>query len=103
MTTQTQAQPDKGKGKAAEITLPVSGMTCASCVRHVERALRKVEGVHDVSVNLATERATVSYDAATASPARMVDAIKDAGYDSELQRVSFDVEGITCASCVCNI
>lgn len=103
MTTEIKTNPEKGKGKTSEVTLPVSGMTCASCVRHVERALRKVEGVQDVSVNLATEKATVSYDASAASPSEMVEAIRGAGYDSEIQKVTFDVEGITCASCVRNI
>ena len=44
-----------------EATLPVKGMTCASCVRRVERAIGKVGGVDSVSVNLATEKATVQF------------------------------------------
>ena len=44
-----------------EITLPITGMTCASCVRRIEKALAKVDGVQDASVNLATERAKVTY------------------------------------------
>ena len=59
----------------------VGGMTCASCVMRVERALRKVPGVHDVSVNLATETAHVVYDTATASDARFARAVRDAGYE----------------------
>ena len=49
-----------------ELTLPITGMTCASCVRRVEKALKRVEGVSEASVNLATERATVVYDPARA-------------------------------------
>ena len=45
-----------------QITLPVEGMTCASCVSHVQKALEKVEFVSEVNVNLATERASVAYD-----------------------------------------
>ncbi|MDP9379282.1 MAG: copper ion binding protein [Chloroflexota bacterium] len=101
MTTDTknQQKPSSGKG-SAEITLPVRGMTCASCVRHVERALNKVEGVQSASVNLATGKATVSYDPKAASPPQMVQAIKGARYESELQQATFNVTGMTCASCV---
>ena len=63
-----------------EITLPVSGMTCASCVRRVEKALNKVEGVQDASVNLATEKATVLFDPALATPGAMQAAVEKAGY-----------------------
>ena len=46
--------------KPSEITLPVTGMTCAACVRHVEKAIGRVEGVASVNVNLATERAKIT-------------------------------------------
>ncbi len=55
-------------------------MTCASCVRRVEKSLTRVPGVREASVNLATERATVVYDPAAASPERLKDAIRQAGY-----------------------
>jgi len=51
-----------------QVTLPVQGMTCASCVRTVERSLTKLDGVQAASVNLATERATVKYDADLVNP-----------------------------------
>ncbi len=63
---------------ADEVTLSVTGMTCASCVGHVERALKKVPGVLEASVNLATESAKVS--SAGVSSADLVRAIEDAGY-----------------------
>ncbi len=59
-------------------TIPVHGMTCASCVGRVERAIRRVPGVSDASVNLATERATVS---GAAEADAIVAAIRDAGYE----------------------
>jgi len=55
MSTTTAALPDAG-GALREVTVPVTGMTCASCVRRVEKALGKVEGVRQASVNLATSR-----------------------------------------------
>src|SRR5690349_10645215 len=62
------------------VSLSISGMTCASCVARVERALKKVPGVKDASVNLATERATVHYDPMQAGVAEMVAAVDRAGY-----------------------
>jgi P-type Cu+ transporter len=61
-------------------TLGIKGMTCASCVRRVEKALTRVPGVRDASVNLATERATVAYDPTSASPEQLTHAIEQAGY-----------------------
>ena len=66
--------------RIAEVTFPVEGMTCASCVRRVERTLTKVTGVTEASVNLATERARVRYDEVTVSPADLTGAVERAGY-----------------------
>jgi Cu+-exporting ATPase len=60
-------------------TFGVTGMTCASCVVHVERALKSVEGVKSVNVNLANEKATVEY-AGEVDPENLVFAVEDAGY-----------------------
>src|SRR5690606_19819478 len=61
------------------LSLPVEGMTCASCVGRVERALNAVPGVQTVAVNLATERADLSFDG-LADPQAAVRAIESAGY-----------------------
>ena len=45
-----------------QTSLPITGMTCANCVATVEKGLRKLEGVEDVQVNLATERATIKFN-----------------------------------------
>src|SRR3954470_8704613 len=65
----------------AELTLPVEGMTCASCVNRIERFLRKTPGVEAATVNLATETATVRYLPAVADRTALVGAIEAAGYD----------------------
>ena len=65
---------------AQELTLPVEGMHCASCVMRIETALAKVPGVDATSVNLASERATVRYHAREADRAALVKAIEGAGY-----------------------
>ena len=65
------------------LILPVTGMTCAACVHHVGEAIRTVPGVSDVSVNLATSRATVNLDAVGAADPPLDDlarAVADAGY-----------------------
>ncbi len=71
-------------GTPSRVTeLSVSGMTCASCVAHVGRALRKVAGVSDAQVNLATERASVSHEPDVSSEA-LIKAIESAGYGAAL-------------------
>jgi Cu+-exporting ATPase len=66
------------------IRIPVSGMTCAACSSRVQRTLQKQGGVADASVNLMMKTATVTYDPATVSPERLVDAIRETGYGAEL-------------------
>ena len=66
-----------------EVDFTVSGMDCASCVAHVEKAARSVPGVRDVSVSLARGRAVVQLDPATADPQRVADAITDSGYPAD--------------------
>src|SRR3712207_3128255 len=61
-------------------TLAVEGMTCASCVARVERALGRVEGVIEANVNLATERATVRFDPQATAPDALAAAVIRAGY-----------------------
>jgi len=83
-----------------QLTLPVEGMTCASCVNHVERALRKVAGVDKASVNLATERASVTFDPKEVPVSQLVTAVHDAGYEVPTDTVTLPIDGMTCASCV---
>ncbi|HEU4862811.1 MAG TPA: heavy metal translocating P-type ATPase [Candidatus Limnocylindria bacterium] len=66
---------------ADELTLPVVGMTCASCVNRIERFLNRADGVAEASVNLATERATVRFDPAVIDRTGIVATIEAAGYE----------------------
>ncbi|MGH2544725.1 MAG: copper ion binding protein, partial [Ardenticatenaceae bacterium] len=86
-----------------QITIPVQGMTCASCVRTVERGLTKVPGVSEASVNLATERATITFDDAQASVGELVQKVKEIGYDVPTATVTLPTQGMTCASCVATV
>lgn len=80
----------------------VDGMTCASCVGRVEKALRSTPGVTDASVNLATGRATViAVD--NLLPFDLIGAVEAAGYDVPEMDVELTVDGITCASCVARV
>ena len=92
--TQPAAQPQK-------VVLEVEGMTCASCVGRVERALKAVPGVATAFVNLATERAEVT--GAAVDRALLVKAVEDAGYDVASRPVDLVIEGMTCASCVARV
>ncbi|MCD0164051.1 heavy metal translocating P-type ATPase [Deinococcus sp. 12RED42] len=82
------------------IELGIQGMTCASCVGRVERGLKKVDGVQDATVNLATERATVTYDPALTGPDVLLAKIKDVGYEPLVSTAELGIQGMTCASCV---
>ncbi len=68
------------------LTLPVLGMTCASCQHHVELALRSTPGVASARVDLMAHRASVVFDPAVAAPAALVEAIRGAGYEAVLPR-----------------
>ncbi|MGD9833798.1 MAG: heavy metal translocating P-type ATPase [Piscinibacter sp.] len=84
------------------LTLPVEGMTCASCVGRVERALAKVPGVAQATVNLATESAAVTL--AERVPAEsLAAAVERAGYAVPHDSAELRIEGMTCASCVARV
>ncbi|WP_186178318.1 heavy metal translocating P-type ATPase [Burkholderia gladioli] len=102
---------------AAPIELDIAGMTCASCSNRVEKALAQVPGVSRASVNLATERASVSVEASV-SAAQLIAAVEKAGYRatplsagaSDIERapapaaparqpIELEIGGMTCASC----
>ncbi len=92
----------------SELTLPISGMTCASCVSHVEGALKELPGVSNVTVNLATNKANLSYDPQRLKLDDMLAAVRDVGYAITTAELTLDVRGVTlrqaqgdaCASCV---
>lgn len=86
-----------------QIELPITGMTCASCVRNVERALTKTEGIDGASVNLATERASVQFNPQTVSVPQIIERVKSAGYGVATASFELPITGMTCASCVRNV
>ncbi|MGE0775157.1 MAG: heavy metal translocating P-type ATPase, partial [Sphingomonadaceae bacterium] len=91
---------DSERSADSAISLPIEGMTCASCVARIERTLGKIEGVQSVSVNLATERADIRVSKAV-DRNELVQAVETAGYSvPSATSIELAVEGMTCASCV---
>ncbi|MDB5919593.1 MAG: copper-transporting ATPase [Massilia sp.] len=82
-----------------DLSFKVGGMSCASCVARVEKALKAVPGVETASLNLATERATVRAGRDT-SMESIYAAVEKAGFDVPAETVSLSIGGMTCASCV---
>ncbi|MGH1569933.1 heavy metal translocating P-type ATPase [Methylobacterium sp. P31] len=81
------------------LSFPVEGMSCASCVGRVERALKALPGARDVAVNLATNRASLVLGGDT-SPADAASALAEAGYPVPETESLLAIEGLSCASCV---
>ncbi|MBH9994932.1 MULTISPECIES: heavy metal translocating P-type ATPase [Bartonella] len=98
-TSQTEKTGQSPANDNFHIELDIEGMTCASCVRHVEKALKKVEGVDNAVVNLATEKADVTSKNKLGID-ELVQAVEKAGYEVGYQPVDLDIEGMSCASCV---
>lgn len=85
----------------ANKTLNIDGMTCASCANAVERATRKLDGVEEANVNLATEKLSVTFDEGALTVDDIKAAVEKAGYKAKTEAVTktLSVEGMTCASC----
>ncbi|MMZ38686.1 Copper-transporting P-type ATPase [compost metagenome] len=99
MTSVSVQQGSNSALRTTRLSLPVEGMTCASCVGRVERALKAVPGVQTATVNLATERADITFGD-PADPQAAVGAIESAGYAVREETTELGIEDMTCASCV---
>ena len=82
-----------------DLSIPVEGMTCATCAGRIESALCALPGV-SAQVNLAAERAEVRFDPAQTTPAALASAIETAGYGVPQETLELKIGGMTCASCV---
>ena len=85
----------------------IQGMTCGACVKRVENALTALDGVHRVSVNLATETLSVEWDPNAIEPERLIQAVQQAGYSvrqtTKPDEIELAVKGMTCATCVSRV
>ena len=86
-----------------QITIPVEGMSCASCVAKVEKALTHVDGVDSAAVNLASHRATVDLGGSGTGISEVVDSVESAGYHVPRITRTIGVSGMSCASCVARV
>lgn len=108
--TETCALPEEEEPKTSsvktglkEITLGVSGMTCSACASNIERVLKRKAGVDSVVVNLELGKAKVNFDPSLISPKEIEDAIESIGYKVEKDKITLNLEGMSCASCAANI
>ena len=85
------------------IVVPITGMTCAACVSHVSQALEDIPGISEVSVSLASEKATVALLGDAPPLDALLYAVEDAGYGVATEKVTLAVGGMTCAACVSHI
>jgi Cu+-exporting ATPase len=84
------------------IDLPIEGMTCAACAARIEKQLNKLPGV-SATVNFASERAHVAFDAGAVSPPQLVETIERAGFKVPPQSLDLAISGMTCAACATRI
>ncbi|MFI3149959.1 heavy metal translocating P-type ATPase [Streptococcus suis] len=88
-----------------KMTLPVQGMTCATCALTVEKAVGKLVGVAEASVNLATEQLTVNYDDSQVALSDLQATVRKAGYElvDPFEKQLLEIEGMTCATCALTV
>ena len=98
----TVSEPSPAATDRLTLSLPVQGMTCATCAGRVEHALGALPGV-DAQVNLAAERAEISFDPQQVSVSALADAIEAAGYDVPHETLDVKIGGMTCSSCVARV
>ncbi|GAH16697.1 unnamed protein product, partial [marine sediment metagenome] len=89
---------NKKNNKKAE--LKITGMTCATCVRTIEKSVSNLDGVTDIKVNLGNETGTVEYDSTKLRIADIEKAVRDAGYEVVDEKATIKIGGMTCATCV---
>ena len=82
-------------------TIPITGMTCASCAQTIEKSLKETPGVKEANVNFATEKATVTYDTNITNEHDIITKINSTGYQAqpETTKTIIKIGGMTCASC----
>jgi P-type Cu+ transporter len=88
---------------AQRVTLNVTGMTCAACANRIQKGLTKLGGVAEANVNLATERASVTYDPALVSVDQLMAKVQDLGYGVAREKTTLEITGMTCAACSARI
>ncbi|MDI9394973.1 MAG: heavy metal translocating P-type ATPase [Euryarchaeota archaeon] len=97
------SQVSRQKTASKEITIRVSGMTCSASALNIEKVLKKKEGIDSAALNLEPGRAKVIFDPSIISPQEIEEAIESIGYKVEKDKVTLNLQGMSCASCAANI
>ena len=93
----------ESEGERSQATVRIKGMHCATCADTVKEALLSVKGVQEARVNLATEKATFTYDPRLASLDDVEKAVKESGYDVVKDEISLTIGGMHCATCALTV
>jgi len=86
-----------------EISLQITGMTCAACATRIEKGLNKMDGVEEANVNLALEKSLIKYDPEKLNSKEFEKKIQDLGYGVAKENKEFTISGMTCAACATRI
>ena len=86
-----------------EATIRIKGMHCATCVDTVKEALMSLKGVENASVNLATEKATFTYDPSLVNMDMVEKAVRESGYEVAKDQLSLTIGGMHCATCAITV
>lgn len=89
--------------KDIEVTFAIEGMTCSACSARIERGIKKLEGVKDVKVNLATDQSTVTFEEQAITLYQIEEKIDSLGFRVKPNEIEFDVSGMSCAACATRI
>ncbi len=106
MRTEKEAESEKKRSPSSsgqelkKAELPITGMSCASCVAKIEKGLSKMSGIVNAKINFATEKATITFDPSRVTMGDFVSTVKDLGYEAGVEKVTLPVHGMSCASCV---
>ena len=99
----SQANAKVHTDASENVSLNITGMTCAACATRIEKNLSKVPGVEKANVNLATEKASVTFNPSEASVEDLIAKVKKTGYDVQEEKVQLNITGMTCAACATRI
>jgi len=103
MTGQANTKTPSNGAARENVTLNVTGMTCAACATRIEKNLAKVPGVEKANINLATEKASVTFNPSEATVEDIIAKVKKTGYGVQEEKVQLNIIGMTCAACATRI
>lgn len=84
-------------------TIRIKGMTCAACAAHIQKAVERMEGVGEASLNFATEKLNVSFDPQLVTIEKIIAKVRTVGYDVALDKIELELRGMSCAACAARI